>query len=58
MSTFQVLNFGCRASQADGAALKRQLLDAGLREAPGTDASQIADAMVRDALMYSKWGAA
>ena len=33
MSTFQVLNFGCRASQADGAALKRQLLDAGLAQA-------------------------
>ncbi|MBI1939984.1 MAG: tRNA (N(6)-L-threonylcarbamoyladenosine(37)-C(2))-methylthiotransferase MtaB, partial [Acidobacteria bacterium] len=32
MSTFHFLNFGCRASQADGAALKRQLLEAGLTE--------------------------
>jgi threonylcarbamoyladenosine tRNA methylthiotransferase MtaB len=33
MASFHVRNFGCRASQADGAALKRQLLDAGLEEA-------------------------
>lgn len=32
MSTFHLLNFGCRTSQADGAALKKQLLEAGLRE--------------------------
>jgi threonylcarbamoyladenosine tRNA methylthiotransferase MtaB len=32
MSTFHLLNFGCRASQADGAVLKRQLLDAGFAE--------------------------
>jgi threonylcarbamoyladenosine tRNA methylthiotransferase MtaB len=42
MSTFHILNFGCRASQADGAALKRQLLDAGLTESPDTGACQIA----------------
>ncbi len=35
MRTFRFLNFGCRASQADGAALKRQLLEAGLAEAEG-----------------------
>ncbi len=34
MTTFSLLNFGCRASQADGAALKRQLLESGLVEAP------------------------
>lgn len=42
MATFHLLNFGCRASQADGAALKRQLLDAGLVEAPSADQSQVA----------------
>lgn len=42
MTTFHLLNFGCRASQADGAALKLQLLQAGLREAPGIDQSQVA----------------
>jgi threonylcarbamoyladenosine tRNA methylthiotransferase MtaB len=33
MSSFYLTNFGCRASQADGAALKRQLIEAGLQEA-------------------------
>jgi threonylcarbamoyladenosine tRNA methylthiotransferase MtaB len=42
MSTFQLLNFGCRASQADGAAIKRQLLEAGLREVEDIGASQVA----------------
>ena len=32
MARFHILNFGCRASQADGAALKRQLLEAGFAE--------------------------
>ncbi len=41
MSTFHLLNFGCRASQADGAALKRQLLEAGLAEVPSAAESQI-----------------
>ena len=40
--TFQLLNFGCRASQADGAALKRQLLELGLREAEDAASSQVA----------------
>jgi threonylcarbamoyladenosine tRNA methylthiotransferase MtaB len=31
--TFRILNFGCRASQADGAALKTQLLASGFAEA-------------------------
>jgi len=32
VATFHLLNFGCRASQADGAALKQQLIQAGLEE--------------------------
>jgi threonylcarbamoyladenosine tRNA methylthiotransferase MtaB len=42
MATFHLVNFGCRASQADGAALKRQLLRAGLEEAASADASHVA----------------
>jgi len=41
MPTFHLLNFGCRASQADGAALKRQLLESGLQEARDIAASQV-----------------
>jgi tRNA A37 methylthiotransferase MiaB len=29
MSTFYIEQFGCRATQADGAAIERQLLDRG-----------------------------
>ena len=42
MSTFHLLNFGCRASQADGAALKKQLLVAGLREVQNVEQSRVA----------------
>jgi threonylcarbamoyladenosine tRNA methylthiotransferase MtaB len=42
MPTFQVLNFGCRASQADGAAIKKQLLESGLQEVEDMGASQVA----------------
>jgi threonylcarbamoyladenosine tRNA methylthiotransferase MtaB len=42
MAFFHVINFGCRASQADGASLKRQLLEAGFEEAAGAQESQIA----------------
>lgn len=42
MATFHILNFGCRASQADGAALKQQLLQAGLQEAASADDSAVA----------------
>ena len=42
MTTFQILNFGCRASQADGAALKKQLLEVGLREAGDAATSEVA----------------
>ena len=33
MNTFYIENFGCRATQADGAALERQFLDRGLERA-------------------------
>ena len=42
MTTFHILNFGCRASQADGAALKQQLLHAGLQEAANLEDSAVA----------------
>jgi len=42
MSTFHVFNFGCRASQADGTALKRQLLESGLVEAATAEESHVA----------------
>jgi threonylcarbamoyladenosine tRNA methylthiotransferase MtaB len=42
MATFHILNFGCRASQADGAALKQQLLQAGLQEAGRVEDSAVA----------------
>ncbi|MCL5005658.1 MAG: tRNA (N(6)-L-threonylcarbamoyladenosine(37)-C(2))-methylthiotransferase MtaB [Acidobacteria bacterium] len=41
MSTFHLINFGCRASQADGAAIKKQLILGGLKEASPED-SQVA----------------
>jgi threonylcarbamoyladenosine tRNA methylthiotransferase MtaB len=42
MPTFRLLNFGCRASQADGAAIKKQLLESGLQEVEDVAASQVA----------------
>src|SRR3990172_2017593 len=42
MASFHLLNFGCRASQADGASLKRQLFAAGFAEAASTEASEVA----------------
>jgi threonylcarbamoyladenosine tRNA methylthiotransferase MtaB len=42
MPTFHLLNFGCRASQADGAAIKKQLLESGLQEVEDIAASQLA----------------
>jgi threonylcarbamoyladenosine tRNA methylthiotransferase MtaB len=41
MSTFHLINFGCRASHADGAAIKKQLMMEGFREA-GPEASELA----------------
>ncbi len=40
MDTFHIINFGCRASQADGAAIKKQLILGGLHEA-GPEASHV-----------------
>ncbi|MGH9355061.1 MAG: MiaB/RimO family radical SAM methylthiotransferase, partial [Terriglobia bacterium] len=42
MVTFHILSFGCRASQADGAALRGRLLGAGLVEASGGQGSDVA----------------
>ncbi len=41
MSTFHLINFGCRASHADGAAIKRQLMARGFSEADA-EASEVA----------------
>lgn len=41
MSTFHLISFGCRASHADGAAIKKQLMDKGFEEA-SPKASKIA----------------
>ncbi len=41
MSTFFIQQFGCRATQADGAALERQLLDRGCTPAPDPAAATI-----------------
>ncbi|MGA8185957.1 MAG: tRNA (N(6)-L-threonylcarbamoyladenosine(37)-C(2))-methylthiotransferase MtaB [Terriglobia bacterium] len=41
MSTFHLINFGCRASHADGTAIKKQLMVKGFREA-SAEASEIA----------------
>ena len=42
MITFSLLNFGCRASQAEGAAMKRQLLEAGFHEQSTVAQSDVA----------------
>ncbi len=42
VSSFHIFNFGCRASQADGAALKQQLLAGGLVEASSIESSAFA----------------
>ena len=41
MARFYIENFGCRATQADGAALERQFLDRGLERAQGTRDAEI-----------------
>ena len=41
MATFYVENFGCRATQADGAALERQLRDRGLTRADSTSQAEV-----------------
>src|SRR5260370_7399569 len=61
MPTFFIEQFGCRATQADGAALERQLLDCGCTIASAAAAADIivvntctvtasADAQARDAV--------
>jgi threonylcarbamoyladenosine tRNA methylthiotransferase MtaB len=61
MSTFFIQQFGCRATQADGAALERQLLDRGCRSASDASSADVivlntctvtaaADAQARDAI--------
>src|SRR5580698_4205394 len=61
MTTFYIQQFGCRATQADGAALERQLLDRGCTQAPDPASAAIvvlntctvtaaADAQARDAI--------
>lgn len=42
MATFHLVNFGCRASQADGSSLKRQLFQAGLEEVDSPEQSHFA----------------
>ncbi|MBZ5512242.1 MAG: tRNA (N(6)-L-threonylcarbamoyladenosine(37)-C(2))-methylthiotransferase MtaB [Acidobacteriia bacterium] len=41
MSSFYVENFGCRATQADGAAIERQLRERGLERAPQPEEAQV-----------------
>ena len=41
MASFYVENFGCRATQADGAAIERQFEDRGLTRAPAPAQSEI-----------------
>src|SRR5277367_4199594 len=61
MTTFHIQQFGCRATQADGAALERQLLERGCTHAPDPATASIvvlntctvtaaADAQARDAI--------
>jgi len=61
MTTFFIEQFGCRATQADGAAIERQLLERGCASAPDASAADIvvvntctvtssADAQARDAI--------
>ncbi len=41
VATYHVENFGCRATQADGAAIERQLLDRGLQRADSADEAEV-----------------
>src|SRR5262252_7615278 len=61
MSTFYIEQFGCRATQADGAAIERQLLDRGCASASSPNNAEFivintctvtsaADAQARDAI--------
>src|SRR5947209_20493446 len=61
MSTFFIQQFGCRATQADGAAIERQLREQGCAPAPDSSTADVvvvntctvtaaADAQARDAI--------
>ncbi len=61
MATFYIAQFGCRATQADGAAIERQLLDRGCALAASPDSADVvvlntctvtaaADAQARDTI--------
>ncbi len=41
MATYHVQNFGCRATQADGAAIERQLLERGLLRADAANQAEV-----------------
>ena len=41
VATYHVENFGCRATQADGAAIERQLLDRGLQRAAAASQAEV-----------------
>ena len=41
VTTYHVENFGCRATQADGAAIERQLLDRGLQRAGAASRAEV-----------------
>jgi len=41
VATYRVENFGCRATQADGAAIERQLLERGLERAEGAHQAEV-----------------
>jgi len=41
VATFHVENFGCRATQADGAAIERQLLARGMERAEAADEAEV-----------------
>jgi threonylcarbamoyladenosine tRNA methylthiotransferase MtaB len=41
VATYYVENFGCRATQADGAAIERQLLDRGMARAGSANQAQV-----------------
>ena len=41
VASFYVENFGCRATQADGAAIERQFSERGLQQAPGPEQAHI-----------------
>jgi threonylcarbamoyladenosine tRNA methylthiotransferase MtaB len=41
VTTYHVENFGCRATQADGAAIERQLLERGFQRADGATHAEV-----------------